>query len=125
MQARGFSLVRLLAVVSTVALMAGYVWFRQAQSTPTGGGEPASPEPEPVLMPGSKSPGRALLPEDQQAVMPGSKSARVVFPDDFREVPGIPGDPGAGPEKPRTVLPGSKSLSPVFETPESRQADEE
>lgn len=140
----GFTLLRLLAVVSAIGLAGAYVWFRQSQAAPA----PAPPAPaaeasgEPVgesagpsveerfMMSGSKSPGGSLhltpdggavwtIPDPEppaRTILPGSKST-VVMPEVDPFAPtGNDGEtaPEEGAPAPRTVLPGSKSIDRVL-----------
>jgi hypothetical protein len=109
--------VRVLAVVSSLALVTCYVAWR-SRETPReqkGGGEK-------MVLPGSKNPASgALVPGDgteappahadfitpppaagePRTILPGSKSALIIEPE----------------EEERTVLPGSKSLDRIIELP--------
>jgi len=83
---------KILAVVSSVVLVAGFLWYRAGDR----------------LLPSTKS-GRVapVETEEERAILPGSKSGIVVS---------APATTQPQREREMTIMPGSKSLSPLIES---------
>jgi hypothetical protein len=102
---RGHAVFRILAVLSSLSLLGGYVWYRTASAVPS---DPFASREAVLLMSGSKSIGHAAI-----TVTEGTLT--VAPP----QSPDLAAPVAEAPPQSRTVFPGSKAPAALFAPSES------